>query len=250
MKSFNTLGLDDDVDSVELLLAIERVFDIRISDQDASRVRTMGDLQDLVASRFDEGGGEKCRTSMAFYRVRRALRAVLGAVEIRPDSNVRDLWSRSPKSLFVQTQRHCDLQLASLSQTHVSSVGMLLIAAATIPAPLLLLAKISGWLVFSLAIAIVAAGFTLIRLDPLAYAPKMATVGDIARQTANRNYGALVKLGGRSNDQAIWDTLVSVANDYANQTPTGLPPETIDHTTILLQSQFDKEKDRPAQGRP
>ena len=74
----NTLGLDDDLDGVELLIAIHRAFDVEISNEDAGTINTMGDLHDLLMSKFEDTGGEKCHTSMAFYRVRRALKAVLG----------------------------------------------------------------------------------------------------------------------------------------------------------------------------
>jgi hypothetical protein len=215
----NTLGLDDDLDSVELLIAIERAFDVKITDQDAATVSTMGDLYDVVMSKLEGAGGEKCRTSMAFYRVRRAFKAVLGDIDIRPDTALNAIWNRSPKLLFARTQRHCDLRLASLTSTDISGFGALLIVAVIFGAPILLIAKVNGWLILALAGGLGAAGFTLTRLDPLAFGPTMVTVSDLARRTATQNYGALISLGGRSDAKAIWVALVEVAGAFSEPAP-------------------------------
>jgi|CXWL01.1.fsa_nt_gi hypothetical protein len=235
----NTLGLDDDLDSVGLLIAIERAFDIKISDQDAATVSTMGDLHEVVTSKLDGAGGGKCQTSMAFYRVRRALKAVLGDIDIRPDTPLSAIWGRSPKLLFERAQRHCDPRLASLSSTDISGFGALLIVAVIFGAPILLIANVNGWMILALAGGLTAAGFMLTRLDPLAFGP-MATVGDLAQRTAGQNYGALVSLGGRSDAKAIWDALVEMAGAFSEN----LPAEKIERTTVILQSQFEKARAR------
>src|SRR5262249_19679367 len=152
-----TLGLGDDLETVGLLVAIERVFDVDIFPEEAAAVATMGDLQDLVTSKLTGAGGEKCRTSMAFYRVRSALKAVLGDVDIRPDTPLRSLWKRAPKRLFAHAQRHCTLRLAGLSRTDISGLGGLLIVAVIFGAPISLMAHVDGWLVLALAAASIAA---------------------------------------------------------------------------------------------
>lgn len=239
MTGPNTLGLDDDLDSVELLIAIERAFDIKISDQEAASVITMGDLYEAVAAKLQGAGGEKCRTSMAFYRVRRALRAVVGDADICPDTSLRAIWSGAPKALFEQAQRHCDLRLASLSSTDISGFGALMIVAVIFGGPILLIAKVNGWLILALAVAFITAGYVLIRSDPLAFGATV-TVGDLAQRTATQNYGVLVGLGGRSDANAIWDALVEVAASFSES----LPPERIDRTTVILASQLEKARER------
>jgi hypothetical protein len=239
MSARNTLGLDDDLDSVELLIAIERAFDVKISEQEATGVSTVGDLHDLVTSKLEGTGGEMCRTSMSFYRVRRALKAVLGNVDIRPETPLSAIWERSPKLLFAQMQRHCDLRLAPLCSTDVSGFGALLIVAAIFGAPILLIAQVNGWLILAFAGALCCAGFALTRLDPLAFGPTMVTVGDLARRTATQNYGALVSLGGRTDAQAVWKALVEVASASSEN----LSAEKIERDTIILQSQFERARE-------
>ncbi|HRE42721.1 MAG TPA: hypothetical protein PKY87_01990 [Terricaulis sp.] len=236
MGARNTLGLDDDLDSVELLIAIERVFDIQISDQDAAHITTMGDLYDLLTSKV-EGGGEMCRSSMAFYRVRRALRAVLGDVDIRPDTPLRAIWNSAPKSLMAQAQQHCALRLPHLFNTNMGGIGAVLIAAAIFGIPILLIAQTNGWLILAFAAALTAVGITLGRLDPLSFG-SLQTVGDLTARTATQNYGALARLGARTDNQSIWEALAEVASD-ASET---LSAQEIAPDTIILQSQFNKAR--------
>jgi len=240
MSEPNTLGLDDELDSVELLIAIERALDVKISDQEASTVATMGDLHQIVASKLEGAGGEKCRTSMAFYRARRALQAVTGRNDIRPETPLSGLRAGSPRSLFAEAQEHCDLRLAPLSGTNMSGIGALLIVAVLVGAPILLIAKINGWLILSLAAGFIASGVALIRLDPLSFGRDMQTVGDLARIMVSDNYGALVRLGGRSDADAVWAALVELAARGSES----LTAEEIEPGTIILQSQFQKAQAR------
>ncbi len=239
MTALNTLGMDDDLDTVGFVIAVERAFDIKISDHEASAVRTLGDLHDLVTSKLDGAGGDKCRTSLAFYRVRRCLRAVVGDADICPDTALRAIWQGSPKTLFARAQAHSELRLEGLSSTGIGGCGAMLILAAA-ASPALLIVKLNGWLVLSLAIGLAAVGYALLRLDPLSFEPKMVTVGDLARRTATQNYGALVRMGGRSDSQSVWDSLVEIAASESEN----LPAEKIQRSTLILQSQFDDERAR------
>lgn len=239
MTTPNTLGLDDDLDSVGLVLAIERAFAVNISDQEAGSVSTMGDLHDLLVSKLEGSGGKKCQTSMAFHQVRRALKAVLGDIDIRPKTALSAIWEKAPRLLYARAQPHCDLRLASLSSTGISGIGGLLIVAVIFGAPILLIANVNGWLILALAGALTIACFILMRLDPLAFGPRMVTVGDLARRTAIQNYGALVKLDGRSDAKAIWDALVEVAGADSEC----LSPLEIKRSTFILQSQFERARE-------
>jgi acyl carrier protein len=66
------------LDSVELVLAVEEEFGITISDAEASRCRTPGDLIAIVTDRMLPAGRPTCRSQAAFHRLRRSLGSVLG----------------------------------------------------------------------------------------------------------------------------------------------------------------------------
>ena len=51
-RNLNTVGLHGDLDDVELLQEIEELFKIKISDEEAAEVVTVGQLYDLVKAKF------------------------------------------------------------------------------------------------------------------------------------------------------------------------------------------------------
>lgn len=65
------------MDGIELVLEVENVFNITISDQEAAQIITVGDLYNCVLSKVkaaEEGNKDKiCMTARAFYQLRRGL---------------------------------------------------------------------------------------------------------------------------------------------------------------------------------
>ncbi len=53
-RNLNTIGLYGDMDDVELLIEIEELFGIKISDEEAESTMTAGQLSELVKSKFKE----------------------------------------------------------------------------------------------------------------------------------------------------------------------------------------------------
>ena len=53
IQRLNTIDLGDDLDDVEMLMAIEETFGIKIEDEEAEKLVTLGDLYDLVAKKLE-----------------------------------------------------------------------------------------------------------------------------------------------------------------------------------------------------
>ncbi|MDY7108261.1 MAG: hypothetical protein SYC29_06450 [Planctomycetota bacterium] len=68
------------LDGVELVMEWEEAFGIEIPDDAASRVRTVGEVVDLIHAqlRTRKARDEYCRTSRAFYDLRRSLCPLMG----------------------------------------------------------------------------------------------------------------------------------------------------------------------------
>jgi acyl carrier protein len=71
------------LDGVEIVMEVEDHFGITITDEEASEVRTVGDLLALIESRFTERADGKCQSLPAFLRVRRFTREFLESPELR-----------------------------------------------------------------------------------------------------------------------------------------------------------------------
>ena len=52
-ERLNTINLGDDLDDVEMLMAIEEIFGVDIKDGEAEKLVTMGDLYSLVCEKLD-----------------------------------------------------------------------------------------------------------------------------------------------------------------------------------------------------
>lgn len=85
-----TVGLD----SVELVLSIEKEFDIAIDDADAPGLVTPRKLADYVFARLgiEDGADTRCLSQAGFYRIRSALVEQLGVPRkhVRPESRLQD----------------------------------------------------------------------------------------------------------------------------------------------------------------
>lgn len=47
-KRLNTIDIGDDLDDVEMLMAVEDAFDFKMTTEDGAKLKTIGDLYDLV----------------------------------------------------------------------------------------------------------------------------------------------------------------------------------------------------------
>src|SRR5579862_611013 len=100
----NTLGLDDDLDGLELQNYIELCFDIKITDSEAVSCQTVGNIYQLLQSRFNRNDSDKngCATAMAFYRLRRAFYEIDRSKRPTPKTSVDRFAGFTAKRLFKE----------------------------------------------------------------------------------------------------------------------------------------------------
>ncbi|MEQ8576408.1 MAG: hypothetical protein RIB63_20255, partial [Fulvivirga sp.] len=58
------------LDSVELVIEVEKTFNIAISDIEAEKIITVGDFYDVVWDKIKENESDKCKSAILFYRCR------------------------------------------------------------------------------------------------------------------------------------------------------------------------------------
>jgi hypothetical protein len=80
------------LDSVELVIGIEKAFGINIPDAVASEMITPRHTIEYVASTLAASPVSRCHTQKVFYRLRSGFRSVLGTeVTIRPATTLREI---------------------------------------------------------------------------------------------------------------------------------------------------------------
>jgi hypothetical protein len=82
------------MDTVLFLMDLEKRFNVRIPDERAAEIVTVGDLYVFLLGEGRRNGPMPCPTSQAFYRLRRTLIADFGAARdrVRPSTMLRTLF--------------------------------------------------------------------------------------------------------------------------------------------------------------
>ncbi len=95
------------LDTVEIVMDVEDTFDIRIDDDVAQSIETVGELYDYIVEHTATARTGKCLTAAAFYEVRAGLTSCdisdrfgpsTKLAEIFPKANRRSFWSKLSKS--------------------------------------------------------------------------------------------------------------------------------------------------------
>ena len=100
------------LDAVELVMAVEEKFGIIITDEEATKTLTVGDLKHLVRAKLDVADADGCLTQRAFHLIRKNATAEFGILRrnLRPDttleavvphSNRRESWRNFQVALGV-----------------------------------------------------------------------------------------------------------------------------------------------------
>lgn len=82
------------LDTVELVIAIEDAFEVRIANDDAAKLTTPAEVTDYLMSRLRTDGGDPCPSQAGFYRIRSVLMTQFGIprLQIHPDSSWCELF--------------------------------------------------------------------------------------------------------------------------------------------------------------
>jgi hypothetical protein len=233
----NTLGLDDDLDSVELVKNIEEAFDIEIGNE-AEQVFAVGELYDLVRRKIPVNDTDKkCASAMTFYRLRQGLGRMGYKARLSPAADIRFLERGGTKTNIRKLESETGLRLPRSDLTTTALVGCL----APVLLPVIWIAvsrvfpdyPVPNWLIYGLMAFPVYWGAILF-LDPGRLPKDATTLGGLSRKTAALNYGKLIREGASRSDNQLWENLVELLSDYA------LPKSEITRETVFLQSQIKK----------
>ncbi|HEY3441139.1 MAG TPA: hypothetical protein VGK29_10325 [Paludibaculum sp.] len=206
------------LDVVELFLAVEEKFQVDISDEEASDAVTVGAIHQLVVGKLQLQDVQRCLTSAAFYRLRRALVDVLNVQrrQIRPDTPLEPLLPvQRRRALWTAIEHRMALKIPNLHYPRRIDwcLTAICVLAALTPVPLLP----TGWYTVPMLLVLPMLGYALghglLRLMPhlaVEFPNGIVTAGDLARDVLARNHAALVKSTGGWNSQAVYDVLIDV----------------------------------------
>lgn len=106
------------LDSVELLVAVEKTFDIEIPDFEAEQISTVGDLYESVWDKLQGKKSNKCKSAFLFYKFRRLLqdRYGISKKDFKLDSNINSIIPQERrKEEWFSIQSEVNLKLPELA---------------------------------------------------------------------------------------------------------------------------------------
>jgi hypothetical protein len=220
------------LDLMELVLAVEDAFGFSIPDEDVAKLDTMGKLyEDILAHRF-QSENQGCLTSIVFYRLRRAMMAVLDVPRknVRVATRLSVIIPRHRRRAWHAIQKAARLRLPPLRRPDwVNAVLVTAVLVLAIATPLLLGRTLLNGAIVVGILAAVGGGYLLSWLTiPLAFAfqPFCHTVGELTLASLARNFQALHQEAGASNAAEVWDMLCRcVAKEFGIEAG-GLTKET------------------------
>jgi hypothetical protein len=223
----NTLGLWGDLDDLELLRDIEASFDVSFCDDEPTKWFTVGDVFAALEREFSvqASAGGKCATSMAFFRLRRALTELGVEGRLKPDFSFSAVKQLSPRRLIKELEKRSGLRLPSPTLSYAGA-GLLLLAFTGLVASFFIG---NGWLILCL-LAVLVLGFPVIGTVDRGMLPMGSkTLGGLARAAATRNYGRLVGEGAGMREGDLWRVFCDLLADH-----TALPKDEIARETLLI----------------
>jgi hypothetical protein len=230
----NTLGLDDDLDSVEIVHHLERVFDITVSKEEAARIVKVGEFHDLLLQKIPQNDADrKCASAVTFYRIRSALHRLGYGDGLTPASDIRALERGRTKVNLRSLEKEAGFYMPKTTSTRIgrrrSLCGFIVTLVGVFSLQPGFAAAFLGVLAGTGVAAIIFGYF-----DPGKLPTNCETLGGLTKVVAAENYGRLIKMGARHGSEDIWENLIEALSHYA------LSKSEITRETFFLRSQLKK----------
>lgn len=226
-----SLDLDPEWGGEDLLDELERSFSVSFSTEETTSILNVGDIFNLLRKKIALGDGSRCRSQMAFYRLRHVLAILAPDADLRPSTRLDSLDAGAPKKYFRALERASALRLPDLSMTwlgfagtfvgFVASVGLLVFAF-----------NGAGLISFFGSVAAFLCMMMVASMERGKLPRGVETLGDLARAAGGKNFAQLSALGAKTNEREIWSALVEVLAEHSN----GLSRGQISASTVLFNS--------------
>ncbi len=112
-QAFNLNNVDPE-ELGDVLVKIERSFNISFEDTSVNDVKTFGKLCDIVVEKVKHVNNESCTTQQAFYKIRNAINSTVNAPRemVKPQTKLEDIFPRDNRVVVInEIEREMGFQL-------------------------------------------------------------------------------------------------------------------------------------------
>ncbi|SDP88831.1 hypothetical protein SAMN05428975_3387 [Mucilaginibacter sp. OK268] len=133
-QAFNLNNVDPE-EIGDVLVKIERSFNIRLDDTSCKDVKTFGKLCDIVVEKVKQTNNDSCTTQQAFYKIRNAINSTISPPKelIKPQTKLADIFPRDTRlQVIAEIEREMGFKINLLQpkQGIVGTFAFVLLASA------------------------------------------------------------------------------------------------------------------------
>ena len=108
------------LDSVELLVEVEKTFNIQIANSEAEKIRTVGDFYNVVWNHLSQRQSNRCNSQILFYKLRNNFSNILKIRKesFTPHSSLHKIFpAQNRRKIYYDFEKIIDLKLPPLVLT-------------------------------------------------------------------------------------------------------------------------------------
>jgi acyl carrier protein len=198
------------LDSVEIVMEVEKTFGIFIPDKEAEKIITVGDIHNAVWNHLDGKLSDKCKSQVLFYKLRQSFMDTFDFPKqhLKMDSLLNEIFPElNRRKLYVDFAESNQLKFPPLVLKEPWSGILAWFGFVTIVGGLVLsLALINFFAYTKWTLLIPSAGIILTLLLSELFTPKRtviepATIRDFTQQIVAMNYAKLVDINGSNRKE-------------------------------------------------
>jgi hypothetical protein len=197
------------METIILLEAIERSFKIKISDAEAEKIITVGELYNCIISKLGSNESSACMTNRVFYRMRQALISLtdLSRSEIAPSNSMQSLMKmRDRVKVWKYLSKFTGLRLPNLVRPMwMENVILLTFFTLMFLGMVLMFFRIWSVLVLSFLFLILA--YKLTENFAVCFPTYCSNLGDTVKAILSMNFGKILAEKGSWNQKDAWNAL-------------------------------------------
>ncbi|MBO9199338.1 MULTISPECIES: acyl carrier protein [Niastella] len=220
------------LDSVEILVNVENAFGITISNYEAEKIATVGDIHNVVWRTLQGRQSMRCRTQQLFYKLRYTLATKFNIPKdvIELDASLNDIFPiTNRRSLYRKLEKEMQVKLPPLVLVPIWSTVLKITGALLIIGTLVIsLVMVNGfnytrWLYVLPVLGILLINFFSSLLDSARTVFRPSFLADFARMILTLNYSTIIQENGTSQqevEQVIDHIIADIAGvDIKEVTP-------------------------------
>ena len=168
-------------DIEDLLVKVEKSFNIKFVSNEFVGLSTFGELCDHITNKIKPGHSDNCTTQQAFYKLRNAISSTLNINNVKTDTLLADILPRQHRiSAVRQIENKLGFKLSFLRPTHFVSGTLIIILLASI------VGLFINWRVGLLGLLFSIGGLSIAKR--FGKEIDIDTVGELAEKMTRENY--------------------------------------------------------------